>query len=294
MRALVVFADAGCNLTRAGEVLDLSQPAVHARLTALSRSLEVTLYERRGRRLALTEAGLVALARAREVQSSVERLQKELRGERDADVVTVACGEGALVHIIAARVAELARHRPGTLRFVIRAGPAALAAVRAGDADVAVVAGAVGSVADLKATTICSAKMVAVATPSLLPSASGRSVGVAELLALPLLVPPLGSPLRASVEEAAAAAGLRVRVAVEVSGWEAVIRLAQLGVGVGVINDVVGTADLVRRPIEGLPAVSYRALRRRGRSNALVDAVWDALERPSSSPGSVGREVKSR
>ncbi len=236
----------------------------------------------------------MALARAREVQSSVERLQKELRGERDADVVTVACGEGALVHIIAARVAELARHRPGTLRFVIRAGPAALAAVRAGDADVAVVAGAVGSVADLKATTICSAKMVAVATPSLLPSASGRSVGVAELLALPLLVPPLGSPLRASVEEAAAAAGLRVRVAVEVSGWEAVIRLAQLGVGVGVINDVVGTADLVRRPIEGLPAVSYRALRRRGRSNALVDAVWDALERPSSSPGSVGREVKSR
>lgn len=234
----------------------------------------------------------MALARAREVQSSVERLQKELRGERDADVVTVACGEGALVHIIAARVAELARHRPGTLRFVIRAGPAALAAVRAGDADVAVVAGAVGSVADLKATTICSAKMVAVATPSLLPSASGRSVGVAELLALPLLVPPLGSPLRASVEEAAAAAGLRVRVAVEVSGWEAVIRLAQLGVGV--INDVVGTADLVRRPIEGLPAVSYRALRRRGRSNALVDAVWDALERPSSSPGSVGREVKSR
>jgi DNA-binding transcriptional LysR family regulator len=106
---------------------------------------------------------------------------------------------------------------------------------------------------------------------------TGPSLGMAALCALPLIVPPVGRPLRTTLDEAAAALGLRLQVQVEASGWEAVTRLVALGVGVGVINDVVGTTGMVRMPIQGLPSVTYRALRRRGRSPAIVDDVVAAM-----------------
>ncbi len=282
MRAVLAFVDADCNLTRAGTRLGLSQPAVHARLTALSRQLDVTLYERRGRRLALTDAGRRTVARAREMVSSADSLVAELRGDVDADVVTVACGEGALVHVIADRVAALVKTKAATLRFVIRDGPQAADAVRRGDADIAVVAGPAGNAADLKTSTMVSTRLIAVGSPRLLPHARAPSAGpdtidLPALLTLPLIIPAPGRPLRGTIDDAAAAVGVQLRVAVEVSGWEAVVRLAQLGVGVGVINDVVVTSGLRRRPIAGLPPVSYRALRRKGRCREVVDVVCDAL-----------------
>jgi len=282
--ALLAFVDADCNLTRAGLALGLSQPAVHARLTALGRSLDVTLYERRGRRLVLTPAGITVLARAREMVASERLLRAELQGRHDDDAVTMACGEGALVHVVAERVAVMARQHPGRLRFLVRDGPQAVDAVRRGDAQLAVVAGpAAFSSPDLRATTLLTSRLVAIA-PRLRSGRSGRSLlgpgpslGMAALCALPLIVPPVGRPLRTTLDEAAAAVGQRLRVQVEASGWEAVTRLVALGVGVGVINDVVSTTGLVRMPIEGLPAVTYRALRRRGRIPAIVDDVVAAM-----------------
>ena len=279
--ALLAFVDADCNLTRAGRVLGLSQPAVHARLTALGRSLDVTLYERRGRRLALTPSGITVLARAREMVASERLLRAELQGHHDDDAVTIACGEGALVHVVAQRVATLARQHPGLLRFLVRDGPQGVDAVRRGDAQVAVVAGpAAFSSPDLRATTLLTSHLVAIA-PRVRSGRSllgpGSSLEMSALCALPLIVPPVGRPLRTTLDEAAAALGQRVQVQVEASGWEAVTRLVALGVGVGVINDVVSTTGLVRMPIEGLPSVTYRALRRRGRSTAIVDDVVAAM-----------------
>ncbi|MFP2904782.1 LysR substrate-binding domain-containing protein, partial [Pyxidicoccus sp. 3LFB2] len=92
-----------------------------------------------------------------------------------------------------------------------------------------------------------------------------------------LLVPPLGRVLRATLEDAAAAQGRALEVAAEVTGWEAVCRLAALGVGVGVINDVVATPGLARLVVRGLPPVTYRLLMRRGRGTRLAEEVVRAL-----------------
>lgn len=274
LRALAVFADAGCRLTAAGKVIGLSQPAMHARLAGLARDLNVSLYERRGKVLALTTDGVRVVAWARDILARERALRRDLDGGLDDDRVVLACGEGALVHIVADRVAPWLRAHPGRLSFLVVDGPGAVEAVRRGDAHLAVVAGPAAHAKDLKSDLLLTTALCAVALRRRLVD---DSLDVADLLALPLLLPPVGRPLRATIEDAAAARQLVVDVVVEVTGWEAVARLARLGVGVGVINDVVTTPGLARATIRGLPSTTYRVLRRRGAALAPVQAVAAAL-----------------
>jgi uncharacterized membrane protein YgcG len=74
-------------------------------------------------------------------------------------------------------------------------------------------------------------------------------------------------PLRVAVEALLAGRGLGpARVVAEASGWEAMLTLARLNVGVALINDIVPCPPtLVSRPVRGLPAVVYRCVTRRRR-----------------------------
>jgi DNA-binding transcriptional LysR family regulator len=273
-RVFVAFVDAGCQLTATGRVVGLSQPAVHARLQALARDLDVNLYERRGRRLALTAEGTRVLAWAKDAVEAERALRRSLAGDVDDGRVVIACGEGALVHVVAARVAEIARRDPGRLSFRVVDGPTAVDLVSRGDAHLAVVAGAVSS--SLKAIPVVATALCAVAPRKHLAVAAGR-LDVEALLRFPLLVPPAGRPLRTLLEEAALSCGRTVEVAAEVTGWEAVARLAALGVGVGVVNDVVATPGLARSEIVGVSGTTYRLLRRRTRALPHVEEVIDAI-----------------
>lgn len=273
-KVFVAFVEAGCQLTGCGRIVGLSQPAVHARLQALARDLDVTLYERRGRQLGLTGEGKRVLAWAKDAVEAERALRRSLAGDVDDGRVVIACGEGALVHVVAARVADIARQHPGRLSFRVVDGPTAVELVTRGDAHLAVVAGAVTS--SLKATAVVTTALCAVA-PRRHAAVVADHIDVETLLRFPLLVPPPGRPLRTVLEEAALSCGRTVEVAVEVTGWEAVARLAALGVGVGVVNDVVTTPGLARSEIVGVAGTTYRLLRRRTRALAHVEEVIDAI-----------------
>lgn len=277
LRALVAFADSGCNLTLAGRTIGLSQPAMHARLQGVSRALETALYERRGRRLQLTPEGARVLAWARDVLERERALRAELRQGHAEERVVLACGEGALVHVVAERIAPFLRERAGVLSFLVLDGPAAVAAVERGSAHLAVVAGPASSPPGLRSQPIVTAALLAVASRQHPLARAGREVDVRALLEHRLLVPPLGRALRATLEDAAAAQGRPLEVATEVTGWEAVCRLAALGVGVGIVNDVVATPGLARLAVRGLPPVTYRLVTRRGRGTRLAEEVARTL-----------------
>src|SRR5262247_4063150 len=69
--------------TKAARSLRLSQPAISKSLTELEKQLHVTLLDRSGKSLALTEAGKTLYARAGElfgVERTAERELRELRG----------------------------------------------------------------------------------------------------------------------------------------------------------------------------------------------------------------------
>jgi DNA-binding transcriptional LysR family regulator len=85
IRGLEVFLSVAKNLnyTRAGEEVNLSQPSVSVRIRQLETELGVKLFEQLGKKVALTEAGLLLVPHARRVITAIEDAQHaidELQG----------------------------------------------------------------------------------------------------------------------------------------------------------------------------------------------------------------------
>ena len=135
LRSFVVFAE-HLNFTRAAEALHLSQPALHVQVKKLAEQLGVTLYERRGRGLALTPDGRRVLAFGRELLARCERFSDDLRGAPPSRAPVLAAGEGAFLYLLP--LARLRASAPIDARVVD--GEEALRAVREAEADVGVAA----------------------------------------------------------------------------------------------------------------------------------------------------------
>ncbi len=83
LRSFVTVAEFG-HLTRASEMLHLSQPALSAHIKALEEEFGVTLFERTPSGMTLTPSGRQLLAEAEQIIGAVEHLKhsaQELRGE---------------------------------------------------------------------------------------------------------------------------------------------------------------------------------------------------------------------
>ncbi len=78
LQAFVIVADSG-SFSVAADQLRLTQPAISKRIAALETDLNVRLFDRLGRAVRLTEAGIVLLPRARRMLSEVEDSRRALR-----------------------------------------------------------------------------------------------------------------------------------------------------------------------------------------------------------------------
>jgi LysR family transcriptional activator of glutamate synthase operon len=109
--------------TRAAEQLRVAQPAVSAQVQRLERELGVALLARTTRRVDLTRAGEVFLARAQRVLAEVDEARAELQEFAGVAAITLRLGATILLGPLdlAGAVAQARRHLPG-LRFTLRTG----------------------------------------------------------------------------------------------------------------------------------------------------------------------------
>ena len=279
--AFAKFAET-MNFTRAAQALHISQPALHVQVRKLGEALGVRLYVRQGRTLELTAQGRRVLAFAREEQERMAEFVAELDpGARDTTVV-LAAGEGTLLNLLAGALRVFRREKRWQLRILTRDRDQAIAAVQLGEAHLAV------TVADDIPKDVVTRKVATVGAAVVLPRdhrlASRRSLSIKDLRDEPLIAPSPGRPLRAALASAWASAGMTWSPAVEANGWELMMRLAELGMGLAIVNDFcTPPRGTVMRKLAGLPAVNYQLLRARGRRPnpgmiALEEAIL-ALER---------------
>ncbi len=90
------------NISRAAEVLHVTQPTLSRQLAELEEELGVILFIRGNRKISLTESGILLSRRAEEVLSLMDKIEEEIRQDNEivAGTVTIGSAEAAAARIL--------------------------------------------------------------------------------------------------------------------------------------------------------------------------------------------------
>ncbi len=259
--SFVVFAEQ-LSFTCAARELHISQPALFVQIRKLTESVGCPLYRRAGRTLKLTDEGRRLAAFGREVQERGRVVLGEVRGERPAEPVVLASGQGAFRYLLGPAIRRFPKSR-WPLRLLALPGPDAIDAVRDARAHLAVIA-ADRPPADLRTLPLCTIGQ-SVILPREHRLAARRSLKPRDLDGESIIVAPLGSPHRTMLDQLLAAAGAGWTVAVEANGWDLQLQFARYGVGIAVVNDFCPPPPgMVAVPLAGAPPIAYHLVERAG------------------------------
>ena len=113
-RAFLVTAEEG-SLSAAARALGMAQPTLSRQVEALEQELDVTLFERVGRRLVLTAAAEELLVHARAMGEAAGRFSIAASGQSQAldGPVCISAGEAFAVLVLPAMLADLRQRHPG-------------------------------------------------------------------------------------------------------------------------------------------------------------------------------------
>ncbi len=262
LASFAAFGDSR-NLTRAARDVGISQPALFERLRRLADAVGQPLYERRGRELALTEAGTRVLAFAIEERGRHGALLAELHGTAATPQVTLAAGEGAYLYVLGPGLAAFARDPTVELQLLTLGARATIEVVRTGRADLGV------AVIDLVPRGIEARPLVTtplcVALPARHGAAKLRAVTLESLRGARWILPPEGQLHRDLVTRAIGRTGDSPTGVLEADGWPLMLQFVALGLGVAIVNgSCAAPRGVVFRPLRELGTVTYRLLQRRG------------------------------
>ncbi|HDP89252.1 MAG TPA: LysR family transcriptional regulator, partial [Thioalkalivibrio sp.] len=234
LQAFVAVAEA-TSVSRAAEVLHLTQPAVSKRLAGLEAELGSPLFDRIGRRLALTEAGRTLLPNARRILQELEEsrrlianLSREVRGP-----LSLATSHHIGLHRLPPVLRRYTRDHPQVeldLRFMD--SEAACAAVEHGDLELAVVTLPSAPAPTLETRLVWDDPLVIVTGLNHPLAGRGRGpVALRELAAYPAILPAVGTYTREIIASAMEATGTTLNVNLETNYMETIKMMVSIGLG---------------------------------------------------------------
>lgn len=277
LQSFAVFADT-LNFSESARLLHISQPALHAKVRKLSEQIDAKLYVRVGGALELTATGEQVARHARELLAFNQRFVKGLAQGQDAPVVTLAAGEGAYLYLLGKALSRFSGAGASPhLQLLTRDRDETIQAVRSGQAQLGIAP--LGTVpADLRAMRLTTVGQVLV-VPRAHPLASRKSVRLRDLKGAELIVPPAGRPHRELLGRLLQAESVQWQPSLEANGWELMLRFAQLGFGLTVVNACCHIpGGLVAIPLQGYPSIDYHVFHAADRPPAAhVQRVMDAL-----------------
>ena len=249
------------NFTRAAERVHISQSGVSAQIRQLETELGAELFDRSARTARLTVAGKAALTHAREALAAAARTRQSVdditglvRGR-----LTVGMIMGCTVKPFFDALAGFHREHPGVEIALQEDNSDVLVDhVRGGLRDLALVGVPGDPPAGLRSQVIVSEGLSAV-VPAGHPLAGRASVDLVGLLAYEIICLPVGTGVRGVLDQACAAAGLRLTVALQATAPGAVADLAARGMGVAVLSESMAV-DFSEMSVVAIEGISIPAL----------------------------------
>ena len=246
------------SVTRAAAELHIAQPTVSTQLKKLADTLELRLFEQRGRQLHLTPAGRALVEICEDLTELLLRAETRLRALRRPEPETVRLAAASGARQLAARLLAgfCARH-PGVQAGLHLANRAELLErMWAGDDDLYLITAA-GADDGTRARHIATDALHLYA-PAGHPLARQRRLALEQLADEPMLAREPGSGLRATLVGLFERKGLRPSLRAELPNEEAIAEGVAAGAGLALLSDDAARASLragriARLEVEGLP-----------------------------------------
>jgi DNA-binding transcriptional LysR family regulator len=236
------------HITRASEVLNLSQPAVTKTIQSLEHESGLELVERQGRRIALTHAGRVLQSYARQIFALEREMEEALGALRDVEggEVTLAANRTAGVYLLPPLVSRFRTHYPQVaLRISIMNSSEIVQEILNWSLDFGLVEGAASSLPkELKVEVFAYDELILVVTPghrwSKLPS-----IEPSDLSGVELILREQGSGIREVIEQGLLRYGVRIRPLFTLTDNEAVKQMVLSGVGAAIVSSLSVHRELI-------------------------------------------------
>ena len=257
LRAFVAIAESG-TFTAGALRVHVTQAAISMQIRQLENEIGAKVFVRAPRHVILTEAGEQLLRRARHI----------LR-EHDAaidEIAELAGAERGRLRIGSASAMVLTDQLPGILKDLRKQHPAAEISVTSGTSEVLVdqiLAGEVDvafvslpvDVRGIKTERLSDDQLVAIASPRH-KLAKQRTISAYTLAGERLILGERGGNTRRLIDQFFAQAGVTLRVAMELSRQQAIKRMVEEDMGVGIVplqsvKEEVEKGKLIRWWIEG-------------------------------------------
>jgi len=280
LRYFVAAADAG-SFRGAARRLAVSQPAVSQAIAALERDVAARLFDRAGRRIAMTPAARDLLEPARRALAELDALPSLLDRARGVVRGRLSLGttDVASIYVLPKVYRAFRRRHPeAELSVHVEGSEPLIAELRAGTIELAIVSLVVGDVdapvpdGFLAAPFFRERLEFVVAAAD--PLARRRRIALPDLADVPLLGFKRDSVTRRAVDARFAEDGLVPRVAMEMSSPEAIKKLVAVGLGCAVLPARSVAADVRAGTLAVLPVAGRRLER-------VLGVVRDARRTPT-------------
>ncbi|MCI4679648.1 LysR family transcriptional regulator [Rhodoblastus acidophilus] len=281
------------HVTRAARQLNLTQSAVSAAIGALEQRHDMKLFDRIGRRVALTQEGRIFLVEARALLIASQRTEKVLTdiGSLKTGRLNIAASQTTGNYWLPPRLARFAENYPGVGVHLTIGNTHEVAELAAGgEIDLGLVEGAVSDPL-LTVTRIYDDELLVVAAPALAEpfcGAQGAEIYDSAWIDAPWVAREKGSGTREAFEEAIqslAPIERTRRIVLELPSNEAVRAAVEAGAGLAVMSSLVARASIKAGALVQLPfalpkrpfyVLSHRQLYTSRAAKAMLALMLDA------------------
>ena len=281
LRAFLLVAESG-SFSKAAKRLHLTQPAVSKRIAQLEAQLNVSLFDRIGRRISTTEAGEALLPHARAVHLELQAAQQSVR-----DLAGEVRGRLRL-----ATSHHIGLHRlPPLLSFFSKAFPAVQLDIDFMDSEQAYELTLQGEV-ELAVVTLAPSSIVNIVTRPIwldpldfmvqegTQLTRKKALGLKELSQHPAILPGLNTYTGQIVKSLFEQRSLPIQIAITTNYLETIRMMASVGLGWTVLPRSMRDPSLATLPIRGARIErTLGAIHHEGRSlSRAAQAFIEALE----------------
>lgn len=286
LRYFITVAETG-SISGAATVLGLAQPALTQSLSRFENEIGLRVLIRTRTGVRLTEGGQLLYDEGKELLARADILSRTAARHANGEAGLVRVGYvSTALHVLPRAIVAFQQAFPQSrVKMQEVATLAQIEAVKTGEIDMGICYLPPAPPTWLHCSVLSEHPLRAV-LPAASPAARAKSIGMADLAALGLVLfpPNKGVPSQAEIVDAFRRAGTDPRVVHEANPSVAVMACVAAGLGAGVLPDCVrfiGIEGIALREIRqphGLPMIRLALIRRKHPRRKLVEGLWHALK----------------